>query len=171
MSDKKSNDSRRKLLKSIAAGSGAVVAGKSLPESWSKPVINSIVLPAHAELTDGSGSSGDGVTTTPAATTTPECCLIDGTYCGNISRAGLQIELVVEPDGSVTISGNRSGGWAKIATVQADDGCMGGVFRYSASTFAIAGTVVCGRGSIDFDAFVGGTRYTGNTAAIDGCPD
>ncbi len=29
MTDKKSNDSRRKLLKSIAAGSGAVVAGKS----------------------------------------------------------------------------------------------------------------------------------------------
>ncbi len=33
MTDKKSNDSRRKLLKSIAAGSGAVVAGKSLPDA------------------------------------------------------------------------------------------------------------------------------------------
>lgn len=52
MSDKQSNDSRRKLLKSLAAGSGAVVAGKSLPESWSKPVINSVMLPAHAETTD-----------------------------------------------------------------------------------------------------------------------
>jgi len=49
MTDKKSNDSRRKLLKSIAAGSGAVVAGKSLPESWSKPVVDSVMLPAHAE--------------------------------------------------------------------------------------------------------------------------
>jgi len=54
MTDKKSNDSRRKLLKSIAAGSGAVVAGKSLPESWTKPVINSIVLPAHAATTSQS---------------------------------------------------------------------------------------------------------------------
>ena len=52
MSDKKSNDSRRKLLKSIAVGSGAVVAGKSIPESWSKPVIDSVMLPAHAETTD-----------------------------------------------------------------------------------------------------------------------
>jgi len=52
MSDKKSNDSRRKLLKSIVAGSGTVVAGKSLPESWSKPVIDSVVLPAHAVTTD-----------------------------------------------------------------------------------------------------------------------
>jgi hypothetical protein len=48
MTDKKSSDSRRKLLKSIAAGSGAIVAGKSLPESWSKPVVDSVMLPAHA---------------------------------------------------------------------------------------------------------------------------
>ena len=45
MSDK----SRRKLLKSIAAGSGAIVAGKSLPDSWSKPVVDSVMLPAHAQ--------------------------------------------------------------------------------------------------------------------------
>ncbi len=57
MTDKKSNDSRRKLLKSIAAGSGAVVAGKSLPESWSKPIIDTVMLPAHAELTDDSASA------------------------------------------------------------------------------------------------------------------
>lgn len=43
-----SNESRRKLLKSIAAGSGAIVAGKSLPESWSRPIIDSVLLPAHA---------------------------------------------------------------------------------------------------------------------------
>ena len=47
-----SNESRRKLLKSIAAGSGAVVAGKSLPESWHRPIVESVVLPAHA-LTSG----------------------------------------------------------------------------------------------------------------------
>lgn len=33
----------------MAAGSGAVIAGKSLPENWSKPVIDSVVLPAHAQ--------------------------------------------------------------------------------------------------------------------------
>ena len=49
MKDKKSSDSRRKLLKSIAAGSGAIVAGKSLPESWSRPVVDSVMLPAHAQ--------------------------------------------------------------------------------------------------------------------------
>lgn len=49
MSDKKSSESRRKLLKSIAAGSGAIVAGKSLPDSWSRPVVDSVMLPAHAQ--------------------------------------------------------------------------------------------------------------------------
>lgn len=60
MTDKKSNDSRRKLLKSLAAGSGAVVAGKGIPESWSKPVINSVMLPAHAATTDDTGSLPTG---------------------------------------------------------------------------------------------------------------
>ena len=49
MSIKKSSESRRKLLKSIAAGSGAIVAGKSLPENWSRPVVDSVMLPAHAQ--------------------------------------------------------------------------------------------------------------------------
>ena len=49
MSDINSSESRRKLLKSIAAGTGAVVAGKSLPEIWTKPVVDSVLLPAHAQ--------------------------------------------------------------------------------------------------------------------------
>ena len=61
MTDKKSIESRRKLLKSIAAGSGAIVAGKSLPDSWSRPMVDSVVLPAHAmtSLTESSGPAGD----------------------------------------------------------------------------------------------------------------
>ncbi len=73
MSDKK--NSRRKLLKSIAAGSGAIVAGKTLPEAWTKPVVDAVMLPVHAATTteddcavytgfdagtDGGGDSGGG---------------------------------------------------------------------------------------------------------------
>lgn len=47
--DKKSSEKRRKLLKSIAAGGGAIVAGKSLPENWTKPVVGNVILPAHAQ--------------------------------------------------------------------------------------------------------------------------
>lgn len=51
------NKSRRTLLKSIAAGGGAVVAGKTLPDTWKKPVIDSVMLPAHAR-TSGDDFSG-----------------------------------------------------------------------------------------------------------------
>lgn len=56
MTDKKSSESRRKLLKSIVAGGGAVVAGKSLPESWSRPVVDSVMLPAHAQTSPPAAS-------------------------------------------------------------------------------------------------------------------
>jgi hypothetical protein len=64
MKGKKSNESRRKLLKSIAAGSGAIVAGKSLPESWSKPVLDSVMLPAHAQTSNLTYSSNNVNVTT-----------------------------------------------------------------------------------------------------------
>lgn len=45
----KKKEARRKLLKSIVAGSGAITVGKVLPESWSRPVVDSVMLPAHAQ--------------------------------------------------------------------------------------------------------------------------
>jgi hypothetical protein len=47
----RSKQSRRKMLKSMAAGSGAVIAGKSMPEQWAKPVVDSVILPGHAQTT------------------------------------------------------------------------------------------------------------------------
>jgi len=55
-----SNENRRKLLKSIAAGSGAVIVGKNLPSSWSRPVVDSVMLPAHAQ-TSGAVYSGSAI--------------------------------------------------------------------------------------------------------------
>ncbi len=40
---------RRLVLKTLAAGGGVVVAGKTLPQSWYKPVVETVVLPAHAQ--------------------------------------------------------------------------------------------------------------------------
>jgi len=69
MKDNKSDKSRRKLLKSIAAGSGAIVAGKSLPDSWSRPVVDSVMLPAHAQTSYGPYA---GAATTPGSALEPE---------------------------------------------------------------------------------------------------
>jgi hypothetical protein len=63
MSEKQSNkgNARRKLLKGIAAGSGAVIAGKTLPENWSRPVVDSVMLPAHAQTSPPSPVSYYGM--------------------------------------------------------------------------------------------------------------
>lgn len=62
-----SDNARRKLLKSIAAGSGAIVAGKTLPDSWSRPVVDTVILPVHAQ-TSGGIYSASGI---PTSTTAP----------------------------------------------------------------------------------------------------
>lgn len=40
---------RRNTIKFLAA-SGAVITGRALPESWTRPVLDSVVLPAHAQM-------------------------------------------------------------------------------------------------------------------------
>ena len=49
MAEPKLTKSRRKLLKSIALGGGAIAVGKTLPQSWTRPVVESVMLPAHAQ--------------------------------------------------------------------------------------------------------------------------
>lgn len=53
-----SENSRRKLLKSIALGGGAIVSGKSLPEQWARPVVDTMMLPAHARTSLTTFTSG-----------------------------------------------------------------------------------------------------------------
>ncbi|MBN1179249.1 MAG: twin-arginine translocation signal domain-containing protein [Anaerolineae bacterium] len=42
--------SRRNLLKALAAAGGAVAASTLLPEAWSSPLVQTGVLPAHAQI-------------------------------------------------------------------------------------------------------------------------
>jgi hypothetical protein len=58
LSDTNATEGRRQLLKAIALGGGAVVAVKILPESWTTPVIDTVMLPVHAQA---SGAGGDFV--------------------------------------------------------------------------------------------------------------
>ena len=39
---------RRKLLKSVVAGSGAATVAKMMPDEWARPVVDSVMLPSHA---------------------------------------------------------------------------------------------------------------------------
>lgn len=49
-------EKRRKALKSILAGSGTVVTAAAMQDKWAKPVIESVVLPAHAQTSGLAGS-------------------------------------------------------------------------------------------------------------------
>jgi hypothetical protein len=89
-----SDQSRRKLLKSIAAGSGAVIAGKSLPESWTKPVVDSVMLPAHAE-------------TSPAAPTGP-LAVASVTVLNDRDEPEDEIALVVDNAGNYQLIADPS---------------------------------------------------------------
>ena len=40
---------RRRLLKSAAVGGGIVAGSRALPDSWTKPVMGSVMTPAHAQ--------------------------------------------------------------------------------------------------------------------------
>jgi hypothetical protein len=55
-SEKTANPNRRRLLTALAAG--GVVGANTLPERWIKPVVDSVMLPAHAQATGIAPSAG-----------------------------------------------------------------------------------------------------------------
>ena len=51
--DKKDEiESRRKAIKTTLAGC-AVISTSILPDKWEKPALDSVLLPAHATMTNG----------------------------------------------------------------------------------------------------------------------
>lgn len=66
VSGNESNPARRRLLKALTAGGAGAVAVKTLPEQWTKPVVDAVMLPAHAQATAGRFQGGGSATlTTP----------------------------------------------------------------------------------------------------------
>lgn len=106
MTDKNSSESRRKLLKSIAAGSGAIVAGKSLPESWSRPVVDSVMLPVHAQT-----SQNLGLSFVSCSSFTPPFGTISGSFPVTITPATefIPIDLVIQSNLGVIVNTDPSG--------------------------------------------------------------
>ncbi len=73
MFDKSHIESRRKLLRSIVVSGGAVATGKVMPESWIKPAIDSVLLPAHAQT---SARTGPTRTTFSQTLSSGELCAV-----------------------------------------------------------------------------------------------
>ncbi len=66
--DKK--EARRKALRNTLIGGAVISTGAAVPGKWRKPVLEAIILPAHAETTDGTNSGSGDNTTTAGPTTT-----------------------------------------------------------------------------------------------------
>ncbi len=134
MSNTKSNNTRRKLLKNVAVGSSAIITAKSLPEAWQKPIVNAIVLPAHAALTDDSSAISTGATTTAA----PACCA--GVFCTLRfpPRAPISASAQVNSDCTITMSGGSIlGSWSGSGTVAAD-----GSFSFNAVVSSFPANII-----------------------------
>lgn len=57
---------RRKVIKTALAG-GTVISTSILPTKWEKPLLDKVVLPAHAQMSTGGGSNpGGGMTNVTA---------------------------------------------------------------------------------------------------------
>jgi hypothetical protein len=46
--DERRNRARRHILRTLVVGGGAMTAARATPETWVKPVVESIILPGHA---------------------------------------------------------------------------------------------------------------------------
>lgn len=48
----KPTQDRRKVIKSVAAISGGLAIGESIPDKWHRPIVDAVLLPAHAQTSD-----------------------------------------------------------------------------------------------------------------------
>jgi len=87
MTDKNDNSTeqaRRRLLKTIAGAGGVITAGKMLPDNWKRPIVDTALLPAHAQT----------------STCTEPCALNVSILWGS---NGLDFDLLLETPGGTTI--------------------------------------------------------------------
>jgi len=57
MADNNRNSARRRLLKIIAGSGSAAVGAGLVHREWARPVVQAVVLPAHAQTSCGGGQS------------------------------------------------------------------------------------------------------------------
>ncbi len=150
---------RRKLLKTIAASSGAIIVGKSLPDTWTKPVINSVLLPAHAQ-TSGGGGGGGGTTCGPNG-------LINTFACTNFlppnSSNFILLEFTISAQGNIDLI-ITDYPLNTIDTASATVSSTGGFFDVNSDIqgLRVTGTVACNTGPLN----LGGVMVTGTMDGI-----
>lgn len=103
---------RRRALKALSGGS-VLAAGGLLPDQWARPVIQTVLLPAHAQ------TSPIDATTTPIPSTTP----VTPTTTAGCECTGLSIT-----SASATKTGQSSATASASGTVDSPGDCLDGQF-------------------------------------------
>lgn len=86
------SEPRRKLIKLMAVG-GTGLSAAVLPERWTRPVVNSVLLPAHAATTDEAASGTRGEV--------PESCQHDSVTIVDAGEIGSD-DIMIIYDGATT---------------------------------------------------------------------
>jgi hypothetical protein len=104
---------RRRLIKALAGVGAATVAARQLPEQWTRPLVNHVLLPAHARLstvtgvysttalviTDAGGSLLDGLVT-PAHASAP--LVVDANIYADIVNGVASVQVLIGTSGNST---------------------------------------------------------------------
>ncbi len=135
--------SRRAALKKMLVGTGAVAGAVALPGKWTQPLVDKVLVPAHAQT---SPTTTQPPATTTTTTTTLEPCEIAGTYCWGYDPEEFYMTITVGADGSVQID---APGWSLgIDNVPIRGGDFSITMINPERDVTVTGSVVCNSDSI-----------------------
>lgn len=119
--------SRRRLLRAVGASGGATV-GMVLASRWQRPVVESVLLPAHAQTTSKPDDNDNGNDPDPGGCTISVAATVDH---GDV----FTVELVVAPNGG--------GGSTTVASLITEDDnvTLAGSTTVPPGTYDVFGTI------------------------------
>jgi hypothetical protein len=127
---------RRRLIKALAGAGGIFAAGKTLPENWTQPVVDSVMLPAHAQATgvnrnyagpvSAAAASGPGPAPSfkvlevliPAAHAGGGNAVATGTICVQVNGSAYEVQVGLNASNDCGIfsgNGKVAGGYIDLA--------------------------------------------------------
>lgn len=89
------SQARRKTMKKLAIGAGALAGYSMLPEKWTRPVIEGIVLPAHAQTSANLVLCPELTLTLLSGTQTSATVTVQVKGCVTPPTGGANVQLVV----------------------------------------------------------------------------
>ena len=107
----KTSTKRRKLLKSVAAGGSTLVVAKVLPDQWARPVVESVMLPAHAQTSSSSAFGPFGSVGPIAMTETePSLQMAEQGFSEELLEFFIPaVQAILPTPDAVTLTANSSG--------------------------------------------------------------